>query len=273
MRKSILTLGFILFAKIAIAQSISTQMGARGAGMGYASSGNKDEWSLFNNPGGLGKINQTNGGVAYEVQAQLKSANRMGFVFNKPLKWGTPALGVFRFGDDLYNEQALSLGFGNQLGIASLGMKMNLVQYRAEGFGVSTAVSFDFGGITELTEKLSIGAYITNLTQSRIGDDNEPLPTRLTAGLSYNPEKNIFITTELSKELEYATTWRTGLEYSFHQKVFFRTGFNLNPNAAFFGIGSRRKNLKFDYSIQLNNLTGASHQASASYWFSQKEVK
>ena len=273
MHKSIIILGFILFAKIAIGQSISTQMGARATGMGYASSGLKDEWSLFNNPGGLGKISQLNTAFAYEVQSQLKSANRMGAVFNSPFKWGTPSVGLFRFGDDLYNEQVLSIGFGNQFGIASLGMKANLIQYRAEGFGVSTALSFDLGGITELTEKLSIGAYITNLSQSRIGVDEERLPTRLTAGLSYNPDKNIFITTELSKELEYATTWRTGFEYSYHQKVFFRTGFNLNPNAGFFGIGVNKKKVRFDYAIQFNHLMGASHQASASYWFSQQDKK
>lgn len=273
MRKSILILGFILFAKIAIAQSISTQMGARTAGMGYASSGISDEWSLFNNPGGVGKISQTNAAFAYEVQSQLKGANRMAAAFNKPFKWGIASVGLFRFGDDLYNEQLISAGFGNQLGIASLGMKVNLVQYHAEGFGVSTALSFDFGGIAELTEKLSVGAYITNLTQSRIGENEERLPTRLTAGLSFNPEKNIFITTELSKELEYAATWRTGIEYSFHQKVFFRTGFNINPNSAFFGIGVFKKKIKFDYAMHLNHLKGASHQASASYWFSQKDKK
>ena len=266
-------LGLILFAKIAIGQSISTQMGARATGMGYTSSGIKDEWSIFNNPGGLGKINQVNTAFAYEVQAQLKGANRMAFVFNRPLKWGTPSLGVFRFGDDLYNEQVISLGFGNQLGIASLGTKLNVIQYRAIGFGVSTALSLDFGGMAELTEKLFIGAYIINLTQSKIGEDEERLPTRLTAGLTYNPEKNISITSELSKELEYETTWRTGLEYSFHQKVFFRTGFNLHPNAGFFGIGVAKKKVTFDYAIQFNPLKGASHQASASYWFSQKNKK
>lgn len=264
-------LGFILFAKIAIGQSIPTQMGSRATGMGYATSGIKDEWSLFNNPGGLGKISQINTAFAYEVQSQLKSANRMGAVFNRPFKWGTPSVGLFRFGDDIYSEQALTIGFGNQFGIASLGAKANLIQYRAEGFGISTAVSFDFGGITELTEKLSIGAYITNLTQSHIGEDDERLPTRLTAGLTYNPEKNISITTELSKELEYATTLRTGFEYSFHQKVFFRTGFNLHPNAGFFGIGAGKKKIRFDYAVALNRLTGASHQASASYWFSKKD--
>lgn len=151
MHNLILVLGFTLFAKIAIGQSISTQMGARATAMGYASSGIKDEWSLFNNPGGLGKISQLNTAFAYEVQSQLKSANRMGAVFNSPFKWGTPSVGLFRFGDDLYNEQALSIGFGNQFGIASLGAKVNLIQYRADGFGVSSALSFDFGGITELT--------------------------------------------------------------------------------------------------------------------------
>ena len=273
MRKSFLTLAFILLAKITIAQSISTHMGARATGMGNASSGLKDGWSLFNNPGGLGKITQTNIGIAYEVAAQLKSANRMAAVYSQPFTWGTPSFGLFRFGDDLYSEQALSLGFGNQIGISSLGVKINLIQYQAPGFGTSAALSVDFGGITELTEKLSIGAYITNLTQSRIGKNDERLPTRLVGGLSYQPDKNILVITELSKELDYSTTWRTGLEYSFHQKIFFRTGFNLKPNAAFFGIGAHKKKLKFDYAIQLNRLVGASHQASINYWFIQKQKK
>lgn len=197
----------------------------------------------------------------------------MAAVYTTPFKWGTPSLGLFRFGDDLYSEQALSIGFGNQVGISSLGIKVNLIQYRATGFGTSAALSIDFGGITELTEKLSIGAYITNLTQSRMGQNDERLPTRLIGGLSYQPDKNIFITTELVKELDYRTTWRTGLEYSFHQKFFFRTGFNLKPNAAFFGVGAHKKKLKFDYAIQLNTLVGASHQASISYWFTQNKIK
>jgi hypothetical protein len=270
MGKSLPLLVFTILAKITIAQSISTQMGARPAGMGYASAGSFDEWSLFNNPGGLGKIEQINAAFSLEVQSQLKGANRMAALFNHPSKWGTLSAGLFRFGDDLYNEQALSVGFGNQIGIATLGIKANVIQYQASGFGIYRSLSIDFGGITELTEKLILSAYILNLTQSRIGEDNEPLPTRLTAGISYRPGSNIFITSELSKELDYPSTWRTGLEYSIQQKVFFRTGFNLNPNAAFFGIGVNKKKIRFDYSIQHNHLTGASHQASASYWLLQK---
>ncbi len=270
MGKSLPLLVFSILVKIAIAQSISTQMGARSGGMGFASSGSFDEWSLFNNPGGLGKIEQINAAFGLEVQSQLKGANRMAAIFNHPLNWGTLSAGIFRFGDDLYNEQALSIGFGNRVGIASLGVKANVIQYQASGFGVFRAITFDFGGITELTEKLFLSAYILNLTQSRIGEDNEPLPTRLTAGITYRAGKNIFITTEISKELDYVPTWRTGLEYAIQQKVFFRTGYNLNPNATFFGVGIDKKKIRFDYSVQFNHLTGASHQASASYWLFQK---
>jgi hypothetical protein len=80
---------------------------------------------------------------------------------------GVTSVGAFRFGDDLYNEQMVSLGFGNKFGIASLGVKANYIQYQADGFGTYGAVSIDFGGLAELTDQLSIGAYITNLNQAK----------------------------------------------------------------------------------------------------------
>ncbi|MFM9840649.1 MAG: hypothetical protein ACKVOQ_20445, partial [Cyclobacteriaceae bacterium] len=142
------------------AQSVSTLIGARQAGMGYASSTSADEWSLFNNVGGIGKIKQQSVGFAYEAVPSLIGANRMAAVWNAPTKWFNTSLGAFRFGDAIYSEQVLSAGIGNQFGITSLGAKVNYIQYRAEGFGTHSAVSVDFGGITKLTKQLSIGAYI-----------------------------------------------------------------------------------------------------------------
>lgn len=249
-------------------------MGARSAGMGYASSSLADEWSLLNNPGGIGKIKQANAAFAYELRPLFKGANRMAAVANIPFKWATISAGAFRFGDDLYSEQIISTGIGNQFGIASLGVKLNVVQYRSELYGTYHAFSLDFGGITQITDKLLVSAYVTNLNQAKINSEtDEYLPTRLTAGVSYQPDEHIFITTELSKELEYEATWRTGLEYGFNKKIFFRTGFNLNPNAAFFGLGAHKKRVRIDYAICYNQFTGVAHQASASYWFASKTAK
>ncbi len=249
-------------------------MGARAAGMGYASATMADEWSLFNNVGGLGKINRPNAAFAYEIRPALIGASRMAASVSSPTKIGTWGLGVFRFGDDVYSEHMVSLGVGNQVGNTSLGAKINYVQYRAESFGMNTAMSIDVGGITQITSQISVSAYLTNLTQSKlIGTDGERLPTKLVAGAGFRPSEKIFLATEIEKDLAYQATWRTGIEYAVYKKVFFRTGFNLHPNAAYVGLGGQKKNLKFDYAIRFGQLTGAAHQASVIYFFSTKNKK
>jgi hypothetical protein len=255
------------------AQSVSTLIGARQAGMGYASSSTTDEWSLFNNVGGLGKMNQKSVAFAYEAIPTLIGANRMATVFNTNLKWGCLSIGAFRFGDDLYSEQLLSIGFGNQFGITSLGAKVNYIQYRT-GFGTRGTLSIDFGGITQFTKQLSIGAYITNLTQSSLQTkEDERLPTKLIFGIGFKPSEKIFISTEIEKDLDYKPTWRTGLEYSIYKSLFLRTGYNLNPNAAFFGLGYQKGKLKIDYAVRINTLVGTAHQASAIYLISTNAKK
>ncbi len=255
-------------------QSVSTLMGARQAGMGYTSSTIADEWSLFNNIGGLGKISQKSISTAYEAVPSLIGANRMAAVFNSPIKWGTIGFGIFRFGDAIYSEQMISAGIGNQFGITSLGLKINYIQYRAEGFGTHSIVSIDFGGITQLTKELSIGAYLTNLTQSSLQtQDGDRLPTQLVIGFGIKPGEKVFISTEIQKDIDHKPTWRAGLEYSIYQNVFFRTGYNYTPQSAFFGLGFKKGKLKIDYAIRFNQLAGTSHQASAIYLIPSKNKK
>jgi len=260
-----------LSAKLLNAQSTSTLIGARAAGLGYTSSTFDDEWSIFNNIGGLGKIKQASANFAYEARPGLTGANRLAASYLSPTKIGTLGVGIFRFGDDVYSEHLISFGYGNTIGNTSLGVKANYIQYRAENFGTHNALSLDFGGITKITEQISIGAYITNLTQSKlIGTDGERLPTKLVAGIGFKPTDKVFLATEIEKDLDYQSTWKTGLEYNFYKKIFFRTGLNLNPNAAFFGLGLHKKNLKVDYAIRYGQLIGSAHQISASYLFAKK---
>jgi hypothetical protein len=249
-------------------------MGARQAGMGYAGATVADEWSLFNSIGGLGKLTKNSFGFCYEAVPSLIGADRMAAVYNSAHRWGNWAIGAFRFGDALYSEQMMSAGFSNQFGITSLGAKINYLQYRAEGFGTRAAMSVDLGGITQLTRELSIGAYITNLTQSTLqNQDGDRLPTQLVIGLGIKPSKKVYVSTELQKDIDYQPTWRTGIEYTLYKTFLFRTGYNFNPQAAFFGLGFHKKNLKVDYAIRFNQLPGSSHQATATYVIPTKEKK
>jgi hypothetical protein len=267
MKSGILLLFFLAATKIAKAQSVSTLMGARAAGISYASSVLPDEWSLFNNPGGLAGIEKTNVAFTYDLQGRIAGANRMACVFSIPLKTGVMGSGFFRFGDPLYSEQIVTAGYGNRFGIAALGVKVNYVQYRAEGYGTKSAATISLGGIADLTPHLSIGMYAVNINQPRLSDNGERIPTRLVAGLGFKPTDKVLLVTEVEKDLEYDAVWKAGLEYVLHKKIAVRTGFNIHPNAAFFGLGFQTRKLKIDYAVQYSTTLNFSYQASVVYLF------
>ncbi|MGC4022395.1 MAG: hypothetical protein QM734_10815 [Cyclobacteriaceae bacterium] len=275
MIKSILTILIhhaVLFG--CAAQSVNTLMGARAAGAGYASSTITDEWTMSNNIGGLGRATSSSAGFAYEIHPSLIGANRMSANINIPSTIGVVGIGVFKFGDDVYSEHILSTGFGNTIGNTSIGAKANYIQYRAESLETSLSFSFDFGGITQISKLISVGAYVTNLTQSKlIGINGSRLPTRLVIGAGFKPNEKIFITSEIEKDLEFSSTWRSGIEYAIYRKVFFRTGFSANPNSAHFGLGIVKSKIKFDYAVIFNRLVGAVHQGSAVYIIPSKQKK
>jgi hypothetical protein len=240
--------------------------------MAYAASGLADQWSLFGNIGGLAGTESSTAAFSYHAHPSFKSFNRTAAVFATPLKLGVAGIGIYRFGDDLYSEQVARLGFASQLGIASLGMQASYVQYSAEGFGTRSVVTLGLGGITRLTPWLSVGVSISNLNQPVISEaTQERVPTLLTMGLALRPSPLVLVVTEIEKDLDYAPTWRTGLEYIAHKKFMARTGFTLHPQAAFLGFGFKGTVLTLDYALQFQQMPGVSHQATMGYRFRKKK--
>lgn len=250
---------------MACGQSVNTQMGARQMAMAGASATLSDEWALFNNVAGLAQQKQSCG-FAYEASPLVKGANRMAAHLQLPFRSFTTGIGFFRFGDAIYNEQFISVGIANRIGITSLGAKVNFNQYRVDGFGVLSAISIDIGGITQFTPELRVAAHITNITQSSLNNGSgERIPTRMVLGVGFQFTKKITATTEVEKDLDYPLTWRTGFEYDVYKKLFFRTGYQLHPNSLYFGLGGKRKRLSIDYALRHHFLLGISHQASATF--------
>jgi hypothetical protein len=266
-------LGYLLLLLpcLCVAQSISTQLGARAAGMGYASATLQDEWAFFNNMAGLAEVKNFSAASAFEVRT-LPGANRMGALATLPFSFGVGAVGVFRFGDDVYSEQFISVGFANKIGKTSLGVRMGYLQYRAVGFGTRGALSINVGGITQLTPKLSIGAWIQNINQPKLNfNDSEKAPVKLLAALAFKPVDKFLLTTEIEKDVLYQPIWKTGMEYWVHKKIAARMGFTINPGSAFFGVGFQSWRIKIDYALQSFTILGPSHQASATYQINKPE--
>lgn len=265
-RKAGIALLLLCPSLISVGQSVSTLMGARAKGLGNTSACLADEWSLFNNPAGLAGLSKGALGIAYDMTPNLPGSQRMVATASFPAFQGTLAAGAFRFGDQLYSEHIATVGYANKFGLASLGARLNLVQYNAEGFGTRSVVSFNLGGIAELTPRLKIGAHIINVNQPVVSENNgERLPTKLIAGLVFTPQENLLLAVEVEKDIEFKATWKTGIEYKVFRKACLRTGFNLFPEAAFFGVGFRSARIILDYSMAYSVFLGTSHQVSAAY--------
>lgn len=256
----------LILPKITKPQSVSTLMGGRSAGLGNASATLIDEWALFNNTAGISKTKASTYGFAYALHPSLPGANRMAAIADIPIPIGVVGIGLFRFGDELYSEQLISAGYANQFGLASLGFKVNYIQYRAEGFGTRSAVSINFGGIAEITPIISVGAYITNLNQPKISSiDDERLPVKLVTGIQIRPSLELALFTEVEKDLEHQPTVKAAVEYAIFQKIKLRTGFNLGPNSIHGGLGYQTSRLNVDYALHYNPNLKTQFQISTGY--------
>lgn len=245
-------------------------MGARAHGMGNASACLSDAWAMTQNIAGLASVKQPTATFSCHAVPSFSPFNRLAAVIVTPVRSGAAGLSAFRFGDDLYNEHLLSLGAAHTFGLASLGLKLNYIQYRAQGLETQTALSVSFGGIAQLTPKLLFGAHIVNINQPVIHTDTgERIPTSLYAGISFKPSDKLILSGEIEKDLQHAATVKSGMEYRFYEKVFFRTGFNLHPEAGFFGVGFHVRKLEIDYALQLRHAAGFSHQATVLYKLKQ----
>jgi hypothetical protein len=252
-------------------QSTSTLSGAQAQGLGNATSCLFNEWAILNNVGGLATLEVPTAAITYAVNSSLPNGNSQAIAMSIPFKSIVTSIGAHSFGDQVYREQVISAGVGNKFGLAALGIKLNYIQYRAMGFGQKGMLTVSLGGIAEITPAFFIGAHIININQPIISDqEDERVPTKLVVGIRYDLSNKIMVTAELEKDIAFSPTSKMGIAYTPNKKITFRTGFNLHPNAAFFGIGFNHKRILLDYAFEYRMELGVSNQASLGYQFSKK---
>ncbi len=262
---------FIFFAINAPCFSQNVATGARAMGVANATAALHDRWAIINNPAGAADQKETVAAFSYQAVPYVKGFDRMAATILLPLSIGCVGFGVHRFGDDLYNEQFITLGYANTLGIASLGVKINYLEYHAETFGTGRAFGVTFGGIAKITPAFFIGAFAMNINQPRIGKSDQHVPARLATAIGLKLSENFFFTSEIEKDLEHDALLKAGAEYIAHKKFVARTGFNVNPQSFFAGAGFKLTKFNMDYAVQLQRQLGLSHQASV-IWIMRKKA-
>ena len=256
----------LLVCFFAQGQTGSFNLGARSAGMAGASLTLDDEYSLFNNIGGLGRVDNHAAFAAYQNRYGVSEFQVVGAgaIFSGGI--GNAGVGFYKFGDDLYSEQRLHLAFGNKMQMVSLGVGLDLLQYNVSTVGTNRTLAIQFGGIAEITPQLRFGAHIFNLNQAEINSETgEKAPTVMKAGISFLPSEELILNAEVEKDLDFDEVFKAGIEYQIIEDVYLRTGISTEPFLGAFGIGFHPKNLKFDYAFSSDSRLGSIHEISVAY--------
>lgn len=262
-----LSLG-VVFQLQAQTDPLTQVHGARSQGMGNLRVHNLDLWTVFNNIGGLDRLENSGIAVGYDQRYNLKELSTFSLAAVNKSNLGTFGFSISRFGSAIFNQQSIGLGFSNTLGIASLGAKVEWFQTQTEGFGSSGVPVISLGGIAELSPDFFIGAHFSNLTQSKISKISDSrLPTAVQLGARYTPSKYLSIILEIEKDILLDPVSKIGLEYSLQRWIQLRLGVNSNPSRLFFGFGLLHQSFRFDYGRGRNHTLGSTNHFSLAYLF------
>ena len=260
-----LSLGFI-HATFSQSGTETLPKGARSTGLGNANVTLEDIWSIFNNIGGLSRAKASQVTFSYDHRLNLDELTTLAAAALLKKEKTAIGIGISTFGSEYFSQTQFGLGFSNQLGIASLGIKVNYFQTSIEGFGTGRAAVIEFGGVAELSPELFFGAHIYNPNRSKYGKNSpDHLPTVVKAGISYRPSDKVMLNVEAEKDILLEPLIKIGLEYNLLQKVWARTGVNTLAQSLYFGIGFNARKVQIDYAMTQHPQLGYTHHFSFNY--------
>ena len=251
------------------AQNGNYPMGAKSTGMSHANITTFDEWALFNNPAGIGRISSFSIATTYQSRFNINAFQTMGLAIHTPFEKFNAGIGIYRFGDDVYNQQKLNLAISSQIQLVSLGLGIHWVQNRFSEIGQISTVAFDFGGIAEIIKEFRIGAHLFNFTQSQF-TDQYLIPVTMKFGLNYVSENHFQLTGEIEQQLNQPINFRFGLSYHFTNWISFQSGFSTLTQSVSFGIGIHTNSWTFQYGYMNLHPAGTVHEFSLTKSFGKK---
>lgn len=173
------------------AQAVRLDKGARAIGVGGAFTGlANSSFALFYNPAGLMLLPHREVSFFYAQPFGLSELSDFAIAFADPqtLPAGFGAFGAAarRFGFELYNETAVSLGYANVFERRFFfGATLSYQLFSIQGYGNAGVISLDVGILALITPELSLGVSALNLNRPSIGLSNEEIAQVYMAGLSY----------------------------------------------------------------------------------------
>lgn len=219
-----------------------------------------DVWTSMNHAASMPLFGKTGFAVQAERKYNIKNFQSLALAYVQAFKNDNYlGISVFRFGDELYNFSRFNLSYSKQIGLFSIGIGTELLQWHIEETQNTFKPVINLSGQARvIKDKLFIGAQAINLLQQELSSyQNEVVPSVMCAGMLYKHNTQINILAEFQIQTYQNTVPKLAIEYSPIEKLTFRIGVS-NTNPIYHaGLGLNLKHWQIGYSYishpQLNS--------------------
>jgi hypothetical protein len=259
-------IGLMVFANNAASQVL---YGAPSAAMANTMVTDTNVWAAGNNPAGLPWL--SNGGVAigYRNAFNIQKFGTRSIAGVMPFRSGAFGISAQSFGFNGFLSHRVGFSYGLRLAEKmSIGAQLNYYKLTiGEVYGSTGYFTAALGARYAATRKLTLGAYINNLSQTKLTDVyDERAESNLVAGMSYAWSKRLRMTGEVQQSSGQKGGIRAGLEYVPMESIVLRCGGGTGPATFSFGFGWRYRSVFFiDVSSAYHNVLGFSPQVSMAW--------
>ena len=247
------------------AHDFISPIGGRAAAMGGSSVASRGLWAMQNNPAGMANLDKFSFGLYYENRwFMAETAYKCG-ALALPTQYGCLGLSFNQFGSWKYSENKFGLAYAKDFGpYFQMGLQLDYLSIHVgNDYGRQSAVTFELGIQSQVTNKLRLGTYIFNPVSIRLEQslNQETLPIVFRFGAAYQFTKDFVGQCEIEKNTDReGVSLRGGLEYEALKNFYLRAGVQTNPSILTFGLGYALRFVKIDAAAQMHQELGASIQ-------------
>jgi hypothetical protein len=225
-----------------------------------------DPWAVYYNPAGLARISSVRVAAFFSpAQFGMNELRTVCVGATLPLSLCTGGVVIEGFGYDLYRETNLSCAFGMMASEwISLGVTTHFDHIAIKGYGASSRLVFDVGGMAFVTEDVRVGWCWKNVTQTTVGAHSERLPQIMSMGVCYEITEHSRFAIELEKDIRYPIIKKFSFEQQFLDGLSVQLGISDNPDKFSCGLGVRVAGMEFSYAGFSHPQLGWTHQVELS---------
>ncbi len=205
--------------------------------------------SSFYNPAGLAELGGLSAQVGYSFSS---SENDIAFTAGSPV--GVGGIGVIFRSDspEGFSFTSIGLGYGfNLFRLVSIGFTAKYLTYKQDTPAFEdTGFSIDLGVIGMPARNVRLGFAAFNLNKPKFGESVNS-DRWITAGVSYEAVKNVFVMAATSVKENDNPDIRIGVKYAPFPFLVVRSGYRSNPGVFSLGVGTKYSKFSLEAGVNV----------------------